>query len=124
MTDRTGNPLRWQLTAGQRQESPVATTLLAETLERLWPAAVAGDKAYSTTEIRNWLLTRQIAPVIPRRRDERNPDDLDQDAYRDRSVIELAINRLKRFRRIATRYEKLVESFSAMITVATILEWV
>jgi transposase len=123
VTERGGKPICWQITAGQQHESPVATTILAATLDRLWPDAVAGDKAYSTAEIRNWLLAREIEAVIPKRRDELGEDDYDQATYRERSIIECAINRLKRYRRIATRYEKLVHSYSAMIAVAAILEW-
>lgn len=48
----------------------------------------------------------------------------DEDAYRERSVIERTINRLKRYRRIATRYEKLASSYLAMLTIAMILEWI
>jgi transposase len=123
VTERTGKPISWRVTAGQRHESPEATTLLAAVLERMWPAAVAGDKAYSSAELRNWLGEREIEAVIPKRSDEAGPDDYDRDVYRERSRIECTINRLKRYRRIATRYEKLAVSYLAMMEVASILEW-
>ena len=47
-----------RLSAGQRHESVEALPLLEETLERMWPDAVAGDKGYSTAAIRNWLAQR------------------------------------------------------------------
>jgi transposase len=111
------------VTAGQRHDSTQAEALFTATLERVWPAAVAGDKGYSTADIRNWLLQREIEPVIPKRTDEMGPDDYDQQAYRERSSVECTINRLKRYRRIATRYEKLVEAYTAMVAIACILEW-
>jgi transposase len=123
VTERGGKPICWRLTAGQRHESPEATILLRAALERLWPEAVAGDKAYSAAELRAWLAEREITAVIPQRADERGANDYDRDAYRERPIIERMFNRLKRHRRIATRYEKLAQSYVAMFTLASILEW-
>ena len=89
----------------------------------MFPEAVAGDKAYSSAEIRNWLLRRDIEAVIPYREDEMGPREYDRSLYRERPVIERTINRLKRFRRVATRYDKLAASYLAMATIAMILEW-
>ena len=112
------------LTAGQRHESPQAIPLLAQATDRLWPEAVAGDKGYSASDLRNWLQARDIEAVIPYREDEAGAHDYDRDAYRERPMIERAINRLKRHRRIATRYDKLASSYLAMVTLACILEWI
>ena len=87
------------------------------------PDAVAGEKGYSGAGLRNWLLRRDIIAVIPDRTGEMGSRDHDRDLYRERPVIERTINRLKRFRRLATRYEKLASSYLAMVTIATILEW-
>lgn len=51
------------------------------------------------------------------------PNDYDRNKYRERPKIEQTINRLKRFRRVATRYDKLTGSYLAMVTIAMILEW-
>lgn len=122
-TERGGKPLAATLTAGQRHESTEALSLLDATLERMWPDAVAGDKAYSTLDIRTWLLAHEIEMVIPYRDNESGPKEYDRDAYRERPIIERTINRLKRYRRIATRYEKLAATYLAMVTIACILEW-
>ncbi len=111
------------MTEGQRHESPQAIPLLGRMTDRMWPDAVAGDKGYSGAELRNWLLHRDIEAVIPYRADEMGPRPYDRDLYRERPVIERTINRLKRFRRIATRYDKLATSYLAMVTLAMILEW-
>ncbi len=89
----------------------------------MWPDAVAGDKGYSASALRNWLGAHDIEAVIPYREDEAGDHAYDRDAYRERPIIERAINRLKRDRRIATRDEKLARSYLAMVTVAMILEW-
>ncbi len=90
----------------------------------MWPEAVAGDRGYSAAELRNWLQARDIASVIPCREDELGDHEYDRAAYRERPIIERAINRLKRHRRIATRYDKLASSYLAMVTFACILEWI
>lgn len=112
------------VTAGQRHESPQAIPLLEQAMDRLWPEAVAGDKGYSATEIRQWLEDHEIEAVIPYRADEDSDQAYDEDAYRERPVIERTINRLKRFRRIATRYEKTARSYLAMVTLVMVLEWI
>ena len=112
-----------RLTAGQRHEATEAVALLEHALERLWPDAVAGDRGYSTSAIRNWLLQREIAAVIPKRITEMGGREYDRAAYRERSRVERTINRLKRFRRIATRYDKLAATYLALVTIACILEW-
>jgi transposase len=123
VTERGGKPIVGALTAGQRHESPQAIPLLERTTDRMWPEAVAGDKGYSAAELRNWLLHREIEAVIPYREDEMGPHEYDRALYRERPVIERTINRLKRFRRVATRYDKLAASYLAMVTLASILEW-
>ena len=111
------------VTAGQRHESPEAIPLLEQALDRMWPDAVAGDKGYSASDLRNWLQAHDIDAVIPYRDDELGDHAYDHEAYRERPMIERAINRLKRYRRIATRYEKRAGSYLAMLTLAMILEW-
>jgi transposase len=112
------------VTAGQRHESPEAIPLLTASLDRMWPDAVAGDKGYSASEVRNWLQANDIEAVIPYRDDEAGDHAYDREAYRERPMIERTINRLKRYRRIPTRYEKLARSYEAMLTMAMILEWI
>jgi transposase len=90
---------------------------------RLKPDRVAGDKAYSSGRIREALRRRGIGAVIPTKENEQRQPDFDREAYRERNRIERLINRLKQFRRIATRYEKRAANYLAMITIAAILLW-
>ena len=61
--------------------------------------------------------------VIPTKADEAPVPSFDREAYRERNVIERLINRLKQWRRIATRYEKRAANYLAMLTLAAILLW-
>jgi transposase len=68
-------------------------------------------------------IHRDIEGVIPYRKDEMGPTAYDHARYRERPLIERTSNRLKRFRRVATRYDTLASSYLAMVTIAMILEW-
>jgi transposase len=61
--------------------------------------------------------------TIPRRRDERRRGPFDREAYRQRNRVERCINRLKQFRRVATRYEKRATNFLGMVTLAALTLW-
>jgi transposase len=90
---------------------------------RLRPKRVVGDKGYSSRQVRRYLAQRGIQPVIARRANEPQQRDFDAARYRQRNQVERLINRLKQFRRVATRYEKLAENYVAMVTLAAILLW-
>ena len=126
-----GKPLTIQITAGQRHEQTMFELLMETGVvkragrgrPRLRPKRVVGDKGYSSQHIRHYLRRRGIGVVIPRRRDERRRGPFDRAAYRERNVAERLVNRLKQFRRIATRYEKRALNYLGMLTLAAIVLW-
>ena len=119
------------LTQGQRHEQPVLPILMERGAvkrqgrgrPRIRPDRVAGDKGYSSPTVRCYLKERRIGAVIPTKADEAPVPTFDREAYRERNVIERLINRLKQWRRIATRYEKRAFNYQAMLTIAAILFW-
>ena len=119
------------LTAGERHEQPLLPLLMERGAvkragrgrPRILPERVAGDKGYSSPTVRRYLKERRIGAVIPTKADEVPDPAFDQAAYRERNVVERLINRLKQWRRIATRYEKRAANYAAMLTVAAILFW-
>ncbi|WP_244538151.1 transposase [Mesorhizobium sp. YR577] len=76
------------------------------------------DKGYDGDAIRDALLVQGILPVIPPKSNRRAPANCDYRAYRDRNRIERMFNRLKQFRRIATRYDKTASSLGFLYLAA------
>ncbi len=119
------------LTGGERHEQPVLPQLmergavkrLGRGRPRIRPDRVAGDKGYSSPTIRRYLKERRIGAVIPTKANQEPEVSFDREAYRERNVVERLINRLKQYRRIATRYEKRAANYLAMLTLAAILLW-
>ena len=119
------------LTAGQRHEATQAAALLERGAvarprgrPRVRPDRVVGDKAYTGKAIRAYLRRRGIGAVIPRqKREPRRGVRFDRAAYRERGRVERTINRLQQHRAIATRYDKLEETYHALLVIAAILLW-
>ncbi len=90
---------------------------------KLRPVRVVGDKGYRSKRIRQYLQRRGIRMTIPRKTNERRTGPFDRAVYRERNRIERLINRLKQYRRIATRYEKRAANYLAMLTLVAIRLW-
>lgn len=90
---------------------------------RLRPRRLVGDKGYSYDRIRRFLRQRGIRVTIPHRSDQPRRGPFDREAYRLRNRVERLINRLKQYRRVATRYEKRAANYAAMLTIAAIMIW-
>ena len=98
--------------------APACVSLLAGIKE------VLGDKAYDSNKFRKSLREAGIRPVIPGRSNRKKRIRHDKEAYKDRNVIERCYCRLKDFRRVATRYDKLARNyFSTLCFVATVVFW-
>ena len=119
------------LTAGQRHEMVAFERIMEQGAvkragrgrPRLRPHRLSADKSYSNGEVRRYLRRRGIRMTIPRKSNEHRGGPFDREIYRMRNLIERLINRLKQFRRVATRYEKRAENYLAMLTIAAIILW-
>lgn len=87
------------------------------------PQAVLADKGYDSDDVRSSLLLKGILPVIPSKGSRKHPIPCDFVAYRDRNRVERMFNRLKHFRRIATRYDKTALSFRSFLNIAAAKIW-
>lgn len=108
------------MTPGQLGDVRVAMALISAVPPG---RSLAGDAAYDSDGLRRFLVERGTLPVIPNNPTRKRPHPFDEDAYRQRNLIERMFCRLKDWRRIATRYDKLASSFAAAVAIAAIIIW-
>lgn len=87
------------------------------------PGRCLADAAYDSDALRQMLIERGTSPVIPNNPTRKRKHPFDKTAYRQRNVIERTFSRLKDFRRIATRYDKLAINFFAAVIIASIVSY-
>jgi transposase len=102
------------LTPGQAHDLACAEPLI----DSADPQALIGDKAYDADLLIDTLNQRQITPVIPPKANRKTPRDCDFALYCERNLVERFFNKLKHFRAIATRYDKLARNFLAGVQLA------
>lgn len=118
-SDAKGRLVRCRLTAGQCHDAPQAVPLL----EGLAPQVLIADRAYDSDALVAELTARGMQVVIPPRRKRRYPRLYDRVRYAQRHPVERLFSRLKQFRRLATRYEKLASHFLAFVHLAATVLW-
>ena len=110
------------MTGGEAHEVKGYDALME--LHDINPDRLLGDKGYDSDDIRNDLADRGIEPVIPPRSNRKTPIEYDREAYKRRNLIERCVNRLKQFRRIATRCEKTARAYLSMLCIAAAKLWI
>ncbi len=86
-------------------------------------ATVIADKAYDAQRLRSGLARKGSRAVIPFRVTAKAPQALDRSLYAERNLIERAFNRLKDYRRLATRFDKLARNFAAAVALTALRLW-
>lgn len=119
VVDALGLPLAFDITEGQRHDIVAAPGLVAETE----PVCLLADKAYDSDSFRNKLDEIGCAAVIPARTKRTNPQQHDRDLYKARYVVECTFNLLKQARRFATRYEKTLRNYVAVVAIGCAMLW-
>ena len=117
--DALGNPVRLLLTAGQASEYGQANALI----EGFKADYVLADKGYDSEAFVQSITAAGAVAVIPPRSNRNNLRDYDRDVYKERNLVERLFQKLKQFRRIATRYERLGRNYQAMLYLAASLIW-
>ena len=117
--DGLGFPIKFILTGGQVSDTKQAIPLL----EDIKAQACLADKAYDFDVFIAYLESRSIKPVIPPKANRKEPRECDFHQYKERHVVECMFGKLKYYRRIATRYEKMAVNYMGMLSLAAVLVW-
>jgi transposase len=119
--DSYGLPIAFEITGGEVHDSKAASKLIDQLP---LSTAIVGDKGYDSQSIRDQIEERGSIAVIPRRKNSKIGNaDLDVYLYKLRHLVENAFARLKQFRAIATRYDKLKRNFVGMLALACAFIW-
>jgi transposase len=118
--DAKGRLVAILLTGGQAHDCPPAQRLIRRTKP---PKHLLGDTAYDSAGLRLWLKERGTKAVIPNHSRRKQPFSFNKRLYKERRRIENAFNRLKDFRRIATRYDRLARNYLASVCLVAALVW-
>jgi transposase len=119
IVDALGLPLTFEVTEGQRHDIVCAPALV----QRTRPRRLLADKAYSTHDFRAVLVAMNCDPVIPSSSSWINPPSYDKDLYKARAEVECTFSLLKQARRFATRYEKTLRNYAAVVAIGCALLW-
>ena len=121
VTDSNGNPIDFEITEGQVHDIQMATELIERTPYSEYTVA---DKGYDGDYLR-WVIREcDSIPVIPKKKNSRSKNkEYDRDIYRLRHLVENLFARLKHFRAVATKYDKLKRNYEATVRIACIFLW-
>jgi transposase len=120
IVDTRGRPVTLEMTPDQLGDARLATLLISAVPRG---RSLAGDAAYDSDGLRRFLFERGTTPVIPNNPTRKRPHPFDEYAYRQRNLIERMFCRLKDWRCIATRYDKLATNFAAAVALAAVIIW-
>ena len=119
MVDALGLPLIFEITEGQRHDVLPAKGLLCKAASR----CLLADKAYDSDDLRNALAAQGCSSVIPSKASRAQRIPYDKELYKARSEIECTFSLLKQARRFATRYEKTLRNYAAVVALGCALLW-
>ena len=119
LVDMLGRPLRFRLAPGQQHDLVQAPAMI----EGFTAEALLADTAYDSRAFREAVQAIGAEPVIPSNPTRKHPFGYDRELYRLRNRIERCFNKLKHFRRFATRYDRRDTNFLAFIHLAAAMLW-
>ena len=119
VVDAKGQPMRFILTGGQAGDAPQAIPLLTG----VQATHVIADKGYDSDKILGFIHSQGAIAVIPPKSNRKIPQEYDRELYKQRNLIERAFNKLKHWRRIATRYDRRSLYFLAALHLVAAVTW-
>lgn len=117
--DGLGNPVRFFITAGQRSDYSKALDLI----EGKKMKALIADKGYDANYMIEAASIVGAEVIIPPRSNRKIPRHYDAELYKERNLIERMFNKMKHFRRVATRYDKLDVAYLGFVFIAACYLW-
>jgi len=114
--------ITFALSPGQAHDAPAGRALLRKLGEAQWPIHLLMDRAYEGEETRQLALDLNFIPAVPPKSNRVSAWEYDREMYKRRNEIERLFRRLKGFRRIFSRFEKLDVMFTAFIHFALVVE--
>lgn len=117
VVDEAGQPVQMLLSAGHEADISYAESMMEEIPAQM----LVADKGYDSDAFRQWLAERGIKVCIPPRSNRNHPHRYSKRSYRKRHLVENFFERIKNFRRVATRYDKLAETFFGFVCLAATL---
>lgn len=119
--DSYGFPVYFEVSAGQVNDIVHAEALICGSP---YSDYVIADKGYDSNKLRDYVKERGAEPVIPYRKGSKNGNnDMDWCLYKYRHLVESAFCRIKHYRSISTRYDKLGRNYASMIALAFTIVW-
>jgi len=120
VVDENGLPIRLSISAGQASDKAAAPALI-DSLTRA--THVVADRGYDAMALVEQIRSRGAQAHIPTQRDRKVQRSVDHTIYRQRNLVERYFNKIKHFRRIATRFEKLAVTYLAAVALASARLW-
>jgi transposase len=120
LVDRKGRPIKLRLTAGQEADIVSAPEMVADLPAG---AMLLADKGYDANALREAVSERKAWANIPPKSNRKDPICFSKHLYRARNLVERFFNKIKHYRRIATRYDKTAENFLAALKLVAVRIW-
>lgn len=121
IVDERGLPVKLMLSPGQASDKAAAAVLIEDLAAT---SVVVGDRGYDASALVEQIQAKGGQAHIPTQRDRKQQRSVDPAIYRQRNLIERFFNKIKHFRRIATRFDKLAANFLAAVSLAAIRLWI
>lgn len=122
LCEKEGKPVHFHLTGGNIHDCTMTQSML-DRVDTNETDHIVGDKAYDSDANRETIEGLGAEAVIPYKSNRKEPGQLSKAIYRKRHLIENTFCWMKRFRSVATRYEKLALHYAGIVALACILQW-
>jgi len=119
VVDALGNPLKFTLTPGQRNDITQAESLIEDFKNTM----IIADKGYDSNALIEKILHQGSIPVIPPKKNRKAQREYDLHVYKERHLIECFFGKIKHFRRIFSRFEKTAQAFLGFLNFVGVLIW-